>query len=334
VKITFLNVGQGDSIILEWEENSVKKIGIVDCNLYKGSNPVAEYILNLGVNEIEFIILSHPHFDHFSGMLDLLNKCIENGILVKKFLHTSSSTPDFLKSASRNITADEELFRLFDALKKMRDSGKLSIYSIDDNPDLVKKLDEDFSMSILSPSSKEIDNFIRGVKYPFDEEDSTGNPNANWLSTVIKIHNDSLCVLLTSDVEASSLSRIGKKKGGRINNKKVILSQVPHHGSKGNLNKSFWQMRRRADKTPAVISVGDNGYKHPSSEVLSFFDRTPNYVLYSTNLVGSLVVTEKSVLETCAHLDLFSEDLTVETLNKYSGNQVFSVSKDGCIPLT
>jgi hypothetical protein len=33
VKITFKEVDQGDSIILEWRHENVNRIGIIDCNL-------------------------------------------------------------------------------------------------------------------------------------------------------------------------------------------------------------------------------------------------------------------------------------------------------------
>lgn len=72
MRITFKDVGQGDSIILEWDKDGKKKIGIIDCNKYFGANPVLSYIKNPEnkVEEIEFLILSHPHHDHF---LDLKN---------------------------------------------------------------------------------------------------------------------------------------------------------------------------------------------------------------------------------------------------------------------
>ncbi len=75
VEIVFKNVGQGDSIILEWEssEEGTKKIAIIDCNLNKNENPVLQHLIELNLHEIEFVILSHPHEDHFSGFHELLS---------------------------------------------------------------------------------------------------------------------------------------------------------------------------------------------------------------------------------------------------------------------
>lgn len=330
VKITFKNVGQGDSIILEWNSNNALKIAIVDCNLYQSTNPILDYIIHQEIKKIEFIILSHPHSDHFSGFYELLNYCRNNHIEVNRFLHTSQVTRDFLKSATRSLEADKELYKLFSLLKEMRDNGEIEMYTIDDNPDLVIPLGDGYNMEVLSPSSSETDKYIRGVNFPFDEEESTSNPNANWLATILKIYNNEACVILTSDVESTALTRIGKKKSGRIGQDKMVMAQVPHHGSKGNLNKPFWQLRHRNEFTPAVISVGENSYKHPSPEVISFFDKTANYVIASTNMSGALSNKSMKTRQVSQILDVVSTNISTTINKNSSGDKVFFFNGDSC----
>jgi competence protein ComEC len=72
VSVTFKNVGQGDSIIIDWGSKKDRKYAIVDCNLFEGRNPILEHIKDNNVHSIEFAILTHPHSDHFSGFLELL----------------------------------------------------------------------------------------------------------------------------------------------------------------------------------------------------------------------------------------------------------------------
>lgn len=303
VIITFKNVGQGDSIIIEWNEGGNSKMGIIDCNIYQKGNPVINHIHEQQINEIEFLILSHPHKDHFSGFLELLEFCNSSSIKIRRFLHTSEITKDYFKSALRSLDAEKDLMNLFSFLRKMRDLGDIEVFSIDDNPDLQIPLGDDYKMEILSPSSLEKDKYIRGSKFPFDEESGENNPNANWLSTVISIYNDDGCVLLTSDVEATTLARIGKKSRYKFASRKMLMSQVPHHGSKGNLNKSFWQIRKRGEITPVIVSVGDNKYNHPSSEVINFFDKTNNYDLYRTDRIKNL---SRSASNSSSFLDIVS----------------------------
>lgn len=302
VTINFKNVGQGDSIILEWKEDKISRIAIIDCNLYEGRNPCLDYVIGKKYKSIEFLLLSHPHEDHYSGFKSLIEGCLNDEIEVKKFLHTSLTVPDFLRSASRNIQADTDLFELFSYLKKLRDNSIIEVFAINKQPDSYFKipLGNEFSILIESPSAIEQDNFIKGSKFPFDEEVSSGNPSGNWLSTVLIIENNfsGNYALLTSDALAKSMSRIKKIKPDN----KLILSQYPHHGSKANQEKSFWQTRKRAEITPIVISVGKNSYKHPSEEVIRFFEDLNNYEVYTT--MKPAEITEKEVL-----LDLFSKSV-------------------------
>ena len=80
INVNFKNVGQGDSIIIEWKRDSLSKIGIIDCNLMGNKNPTLEHIISSNYSEIDFIILSHPHYDHFSGLVQILEYCELNKI--------------------------------------------------------------------------------------------------------------------------------------------------------------------------------------------------------------------------------------------------------------
>ncbi|MBT8265387.1 MAG: hypothetical protein KJP20_02490, partial [Bacteroidia bacterium] len=304
VNITFKNVGQGDSILLEWEEDGRDKIGIIDCNQVNASiNPVLDYIIKSKITEIEFILMSHPHKDHYSGLYDLIDHCDKNQVKIHRFLHTGRSSIDYWLAASRGITQQKKIIKLYELLIAMRKAGKLEMNDVDDNPWISKSLPNGFKLEFLAPSANELDNYTRGVKFPFDEEGSTSKPNGNWLSTIIKIYNENTSVLLTSDVDSKVLKRLNKRKG-RLKEQKSILAQIPHHGSDKNMDNSFWSGLRRYNETFAVISVGDNSYGHPSKSVVDFFNNHPDYVLERTdqNIITSREAQKNSIL-----LDLVSQ---------------------------
>lgn len=330
VRLTFKNVGQGDSIILEWTRKGDKKIGIIDCNLHDGSNPVLDYIIDNKIQSIEFLILSHTHYDHFSGFYDLVSYCRSNNISIRIFMHTAKLSAQYILNSIRSRVAESALDDLFALLLDMSKKGELKVSGIDDNKYLQIPLSDDFTMEVLSPSSIEEQKFVKGENYPFDEEDGNSKPNANWLSTILRIFSKDVYVLLTSDVEGSALSRIGKDKQKRIDKSKLVLAQVPHHGSKGNLNKFFWQSRKRKPNTKVVISVGKNGYKHPSKDVLTFFDGQSNYVVERTD-DGSVPAKTKKAITNSLLLNLISKTVPKSMGSVNPGDKTFILNGDECI---
>ncbi|MFH4963887.1 hypothetical protein V8G69_02705 [Gaetbulibacter sp. M235] len=334
VNITFKNVGQGDSVIIEWEEESQDKIGIIDCNQISPEiNPVLDFVIEKKVKEIEFLLLSHPHKDHYSGFLALIEYCRSNKINIKRFLHTGSVSIDYLMAASRSKVETKELAKLYKLLMDMRDKSELIMNTFDDNPDTVKNLSNGFKLEFLAPSSLEIEKYIRGVNFPFDEEGSTSNPNGNWLCSIIKIYNENTSVILSSDVESQVLNRLNKRNG-RLKQQKTILVQVPHHGSKKNLNKTFWTGLSKYPNTYSVISVGENNYKHPSPEVVEFFTNHPDYILERTDL--SIPLSPKAISNS-SMLNIFSKKINpinIGLKNQISSKDLsYQISDNSCIKI-
>lgn len=200
LKVIFKDVGQGDSIIIEWNESNISKIAIIDCNLYNGRNPVLNHLIENKYKEIEYLILSHPHYDHFSGMNEIIEYFEKNNFNIKYFLHTSKQVPDFLKMAANSAIAERELQKLFLSLREFSDNLNMKVALVQyDFPSNTIPLGKDYSLTFLSPSFKEFDNYIKKISVFESEEDGLNNPNANWLSTVIRINIKDSFLLLTSD---------------------------------------------------------------------------------------------------------------------------------------
>jgi competence protein ComEC len=331
LQITFKNVGQGDSIILEWGINeSDRHIGIIDCNLLPDrTNPVLDYLRKSGYTEIEFIILSHPHFDHYSGLRKLLEFCEENSIVVKLFLHTSMQIPEYLQTAAKSSLANNELASLFLKVRQLYRSNIIYFHGYINNNSREIELTETIKLKFLSPSTIECDNYIQNVPL-FHEEDGHNNPNANWLSTFIKVYSADWFILLTSDIDKSVLLRVGTRASNELKTK-LLLGQSPHHGAIGNHRNSFWKtgIKERSDNTPIVISVGENVYNHPSPQTVDFF-KGHNFSVFSTNQTGYLN-TSIGVLskEISALLDTSSDHMRTGRYNKcLNGDQKFIITNN------
>ena len=331
IKVIFKNVDQGDSIILEWENDAGEtKIGIIDSNLIpSNANPVLDHIIRSESKEIEFLILSHPHLDHYSGFYQVLNYCEANAIHVKYFLHTSMQVPEYLQTSVKSVHATNELKKLFLKVRDLTRSGIIKTHGyVTDNSKEIE-LNNHIRLKFLSPSPLECDNYVSHVPL-YHEEDGNNNPNANWLSTFIKVYSDNWFILLTADVDKTVLLRLGTKHSDEFS-KTLLLAQSPHHGASLNHRNSFWKtgITNRRTNTPIVFSVGNNIYRHPSEEAVKFF-HNHDYSIFSTNQVGCLnTIDDETVHRKSTALDSSSFTLYSKVPSrKLNGDKVFIIKKD------
>jgi len=70
-QIYYLDVGQGDSelIRLKTGENI-----LIDAGTPETAKELADYIENLGVKKIDYLIATHPHADHIGGMAQIVSR--------------------------------------------------------------------------------------------------------------------------------------------------------------------------------------------------------------------------------------------------------------------
>ncbi|GAG00634.1 unnamed protein product, partial [marine sediment metagenome] len=79
-RIHFINVGEGDSILLEIQGESA----LIDTgNLISGPDLV-KYLKGKGIEKLDYLILTHPHPDHIGGVFFILpalkvEKIYDNG---------------------------------------------------------------------------------------------------------------------------------------------------------------------------------------------------------------------------------------------------------------
>lgn len=319
MQITFKNVGQGDSIILEWSRNNEPRLGIVDCHIFQNTNPTVRHLQKVGCRKIDFIILSHPHDDHFSGMLELLEFCEKQDIPILRFMHSAAIHPQYLNFANINSSDQELLQKIFQKVKALyekkliRNAGYIS-------QDTIIPLYDAFSIKVLSPSSPEVEKFIKTIGHYSDQSYAECSIAANLLSTVLLISNEKIGCLLTADAEKSTFKRLKDRHSDEFESL-LMIGQIPHHGSKSNHYPPFWSNLKRTQNVVAAVSAGvNNKYGHPNSDVVSDFS-TWGYETFSTNQFVNFTKPSQAktslILDTISKLIAESEqnDLTFEMLN-------------------
>jgi len=314
MKVTFKDVGQGDSIILEWKDEDNQKVGIIDCNKKSKANPVLEHIRDAGYKEIEFVILSHPHSDHYSGMNELLSYFEEEKIIVNKFGHTLHILgPDFykyLKWAEIDSASMEDLQKLVKRINDLRLSGNIRIMEIIAE-NWSQKLSRDIEIKCLSPSQIEAERYMSIVKMEPEKNKRAASSAANHLSSMFSLLRDDNYYLLTADTEPLSLDRLlVQRQHTEFSEKSLQVGQLPHHGSLKSHYDPFWDKLKKHEDRYAIASAGYNmKYKHPNLEVLQKFFKS-GYIINCTNIVhGSeeFLYYLEELKEASDKLDTFSE---------------------------
>jgi competence protein ComEC len=200
LKIHFKEVGNGDSIIVEWQDNEDYKIGIIDSNVKKdNSNPTLNHVIASGYTSIHFILLSHPHFDHYSGLNQILQYCESHNILINFFLHTADKIPESLKASVNGHVAKSELEKVFETVERLYDNGLVQNAGCVSNLTQEFPVGGDWAMKFLAPTDKEFREFV-SKKYRADLTQKINTSVANLLCTCIRISNGKFHILLTSDL--------------------------------------------------------------------------------------------------------------------------------------
>lgn len=220
--IVFCDVGQGDGILIRTPS------GIV--SLYDGGPDdsietcLAKH-LPFWQRTIALLLLSHPHADHYIGMLGVLDH-----YRVKRF-------------ATEDLVNDTVLFTALLDRVKAKDISTRHLYTGD-----VFRFNDGVTIEVLGPTKEYLaETSPHGVV----------GEKAEFASLILLITYKNFSALLTGDSQAAGIERSMK----RLKYSSIDILHVPHHGSKTGLNEAVLD---RLKPKLAVISVGKNSYGHPS----------------------------------------------------------------------
>ncbi|MCJ7657273.1 MAG: DNA internalization-related competence protein ComEC/Rec2, partial [Candidatus Atribacteria bacterium] len=99
LKVNFINVGEGDCILIE-APNKINILidggGTPQSDFDVGSKIVVPYLRRKGINEIDLLILTHPHLDHLEGLLPVLREFKVDMVLDSGLPYDSSEYQEFI----------------------------------------------------------------------------------------------------------------------------------------------------------------------------------------------------------------------------------------------
>lgn len=261
--IIFCDVGQGDAILL--------KYGFWQMLIDAGYNDSVLDCLNQHLpfwdKQIEVVVITHPHSDHFGGLPDVL----ENYQIKDLILTDVADTEEFknLLFLMKTTQSSQAMFRNGVLGRKISFSpaGELLVLSpFDSQINAMNASIIDFSETMLSD--------VRRAEYAYDGD-------LNERSIVLLLRYFEFEMLLMGDATIKNeLALIERGLIGRVEGIKI-----GHHGSNTSTSKLFVTTTQPEF---SVISCGlNNRFGHPSLEVVQTLQENFSQV-WRTDEIGSI----------------------------------------------
>ena len=97
LRVNYIDVGQGDSIFIQLPN---KETMLIDAGeAYKSEN-VINYLNNLDIKRIDYVVGTHPHTDHIGGLESVINTFDIGFIYMPNAISTSKTYEDLLTTIS------------------------------------------------------------------------------------------------------------------------------------------------------------------------------------------------------------------------------------------
>lgn len=268
MRIHFLDVGQGDSTLIELPDGKVMLIDGGDGSA-EATKSLLRYLYALKIDYLDYLVLSHADRDHCGGLTTLL-KHKEVGVA---YLPPSDPLQEKSYAEFYAMILEKECKYVYSSrdLAALGQTEATTAYP--------------YTMSFLYPYSKTVTDVTTGV---YESEDD------NELSSVLWLDYHGVSALFTGDMTAQMEKNLLREyEGGFLNDRALELGsteilKVSHHGSSDSSTAEFLEY---LGLQTAVISCGEgNAYGHPAHETLGRLTDVGAQV-YRTDLDGHIMIT-------------------------------------------
>ncbi len=202
LRITFLDVGQGDATIIQFPQGQVMLIdsgGLSSDRFDTGESIVAPALMALGIRRVNWLVISHPHHDHMAGMPYILEYFQPKELWVPRCEYPDPFFSGIVRSARRKGLT---------VRTPVRGTAPLSIDGV--------------VVEFLSPDATQA-------------ETAQAYHDLNDSSLVMKIRYGSHAFLFSGDISARQEQVLLERD---LDIRAQVL-KVPHHGKRSSSSQAF-----------------------------------------------------------------------------------------------
>ncbi|GBU20414.1 hypothetical protein R80B4_00291 [Fibrobacteres bacterium R8-0-B4] len=87
IRVHYIDVGQGDAILIQSAANAV----LIDGGDVKAQQTLLDYLRSAGIRDLDYVIATHPHADHISGLPKVIKQFGVKGVIMPDVVHTSGT---------------------------------------------------------------------------------------------------------------------------------------------------------------------------------------------------------------------------------------------------
>lgn len=259
LQVTFLDVGEGDSIFVRTpgghtmlvDTGRLQLDDAGDVIYDAGEKVVLPFLRSQGVNSLDLLVLTHPHSDHIGGAGAILDHLKVGKILISPAQGGGILYSRILAKVKAKIIPLEQ-----------GSAGQEIL------------LDPEIKLRILGPQGETLRPLREKTPGRFPEPSPVSGPETplNNQSLVIKLTYGSHSFLFTGDLEQGGMEELlARTAGGQPVTGSLLQStilKVPHHGSRTGYYPEFYRLVR---PKVAVVPVGPNFFGHPHTQVVKYF---------------------------------------------------------------
>jgi hypothetical protein len=284
LKIDFINVGDGDAILLRCAEGNTARTILVDCGrpyveFANGSKrgSCIDYLMRAGIDKIDLLVISHLHLDHMGGALRVLHHVPVTELLA---LYLPPAGARWISPQAREA---KSIVGLCDTLNLWNEiitfagrqgcacreakSGQLSLGGL--------QLGVHLPDAALATRQKTLFDALYRGETPPEDAVAAVSKERNCSSLILRAEYTGRSLLLTGDCYASYWQDAGQKP--------CDILKIPHHGDSTSMNEP---LLRSLHPEFAVISCqndSDSKKDRPFEPILDLLLQNVPHVLCTEN---------------------------------------------------